>query len=97
MAQLTTDEVRTTLSDIWVQVVHKRPQDENDFFELGGGSMELIQLMIAVQERFGIGMSVDEFFIDGFTFGRCVSAVTSALELTAVAAQPGLAPSGPAK
>lgn len=91
MTPTTTAEVRSELGDIWAEVVHTRPQDENDFFELGGGSMELIMLLIAVQERFGIGMSVDEFFIDGFTFGRCVDGVTRALGL---GSGPGATPAG---
>lgn len=88
MSQLTTDEVRTALADIWAETVHVRPQDDDDFFTLGGGSMEMIMMLVTVQDRFAIDIPVEGFFAEDFTFGRCVSAVTRALDTT---------PGGPAR
>ncbi|WP_265547473.1 acyl carrier protein [Streptomyces drozdowiczii] len=57
-----------------------RPRDKDDFFGLGGGSMELVMLLMAVEDRLGVNMSMDELFTDEFTFGASVAAVTRALD-----------------
>jgi acyl carrier protein len=61
---------------------------EDDFFELGGNSLTMVRLLLAVEDRFGIDMSVEEFFAESFTFGAGVHAVASALGLTDDATAP---------
>jgi acyl carrier protein len=80
MPRHSADDVRTAMADIWAGLVGQRPVDDNDFFELGGGSMELVMLMMTVDERFGVALSIDELFVETFTFGDCVRNVTRALE-----------------
>ncbi len=87
MPRLSTDDVRTAMADIWAGLVGHHPVDDNDFFELGGGSMELVMLMMAIDERFGVALSIDELFVDTFTFGDCVRNVARALEPAAGAAR----------
>ena len=83
MPQPTLDQVRTAMADIWTDLVHCHPSDDNDFFELGGGSMELVTLMMNVQERFGVALSIDELFADTFTCGASVRGVAEALATSA--------------
>jgi acyl carrier protein len=80
MSQLTMDEIQSRMGDIWAELVHVRPAADADFFELGGGSMELITLIGAVEQRFGAALSIDELFADTFTFGDSVRGVAKALE-----------------
>lgn len=79
-ARLSAEEVRAALGDVWSDAVGVRPRDEDDFFGLGGGSMELVMLLMAVEDRLGVNMSMDELFTDEFTFGASVAAVTRALD-----------------
>jgi acyl carrier protein len=40
--------------------------------------MELVMLMVAIQDRFGISLSIDELFTDSFTFGTGVNSIVRA-------------------
>ncbi|MGX6602006.1 acyl carrier protein [Micromonosporaceae bacterium Da 78-11] len=79
MAQLTVDEIQSRMGDIWTELVRVRPAPDADFFELGGGSMELIMLIGAVEQQFGAALSIDELFADTFTFDDSVRGVAQAL------------------
>lgn len=71
--------VRDVLAGIWADVLHVVPQDDDDFFDLGGDSLAMIKVLFAVEDRFGTEMSVEELFADSFTFAAGVAAVTEAL------------------
>jgi acyl carrier protein len=75
---VTDDEVRAGLTDIWTGMLGTEPRDDDDFFGSGGSSMELVMLMVAIQDRFGISLSIDELFTDSFTFGTGVNSIVRA-------------------
>jgi acyl carrier protein len=76
--QLTQDEARAGLAEIWTATLGAEPRDDDDFFDAGGGSMELIMMMVAIQERFDVRLSVDELFADDFTFGAGLNGIVRA-------------------
>ena len=61
MTQLTVADVRSVLGDVWFDVLSVRPDDDSDFFDLGGSSMQLVMMMLSVDERLGVSLSIDDF------------------------------------
>jgi acyl carrier protein len=77
--QPTDQQVSETLSRIWTEVLRVVPEYDDDFFELGGDSLAMVNVLFLVEERFGTELSVEELFAESFTFGAGISAITQAL------------------
>ena len=51
------------LAELWSALLPvKRPGIDDDFFDLGGHSLLGMELIAKIQERFGMKLSVTEFF-----------------------------------
>jgi len=60
------DDLSAALRDMWAQTLSVDPESvtaESDFFATGGSSLELGALITEVSERFGIEVSIAEFFM----------------------------------
>jgi amino acid adenylation domain-containing protein len=56
------EDVKTSVVQLWKDVLQKETIDENeDFFDLGGTSLSLIQLIAKVKENYGITLSTSSF------------------------------------
>lgn len=81
MQQDKLEYARATLGEIWFEILDRYPEPQDDFFDIGGDSMELVRLLVAVRERFGLEMSIDDLFPESFTFGPSVDAVARAVAM----------------
>jgi acyl carrier protein len=70
---------REALRDIWAEVLRRRPADTDDFFELGGDSLSMVRMLILMEERLSVEVSVEDLFDGDFTFGASVIALEAAL------------------
>jgi acyl carrier protein len=73
--------IRTTGPDpaelraLWTAVLHREPtSDDEDFFDLGGHSLSLVQMLALVRDRYGVELRMDELFADDITI-RTVEAM----------------------
>ena len=56
-------EIETELSALWIELLSvQRVGRHDNFFALGGSSLSAVRLAFAIQERFGIELSVRELF-----------------------------------
>jgi acyl carrier protein len=79
-------EVRNAVHDVWSEILHADPSDSDDFFALGGDSLSMIRLLMLIEDRLGVELSIEELFVDSFTFGACVATVAGALGASGVRA-----------
>ena len=64
------------LLDLWsTQLSHPRLEVRDDFFEAGGSSMQVIEMLTTVTEKFGREIDYAEFFAN-----PCVANLTRLLE-----------------
>jgi hypothetical protein len=66
------DEARTPTETAvvraWTAVLGTEPRSTaDDFFELGGQSLQLVHFLQFVHERFGVDLDITQLFLDGFT------------------------------
>lgn len=56
------DEVMQKLKEIYQDILHRSAINvEDDFFDIGGHSLLLIQVIMLIKERLGVDLSVNEF------------------------------------
>ncbi|MCU7725985.1 acyl carrier protein [Actinoplanes sp. KI2] len=89
MSRPTVTQIRSTLADVWYELLGHRPQAHSGFFDLGGSSMHLVMLTLAVDERFGVDLAIDDLFGEDFAFEENVTAVTRAIGVEEAAAETG--------
>ena len=76
---LPTSELERDIAAIWSQVLNVKDVGVNDnFFNLGGNSFKSLQIISAVGRRYGLDLSLREFF-DGPTVAACASLVATRL------------------
>ena len=63
MSRQSPEAIASELQEIWQQElgIHQIPPDDN-FFELGGRSGNFVRVALAVEERFGVELSLRDFF-----------------------------------
>ena len=72
------DEVLEVLTGIWAGVLATEVRPETDFFEEGGQSAAVLQMINLVEERWGLRLSVREIF-EKPTLGEFADVVRSAI------------------
>lgn len=64
---------------IWAEVLQIAPaHPEEDFRSLGGGSLEIVQLLARIHEEFGLEIPVDPLLDDTFTVSSVVALIKAA-------------------
>lgn len=59
------DPVEEELTAIWERVLQRQHIGRSDdFFDLGGNSLRSIQVLVAIRQRYGVTVSVRDFFAD---------------------------------
>ena len=70
----------TTVMRMWTELLGSRPSStHDDFFELGGVSLTLVQFMARVQETYGVELPVEILFAEGLTVAVAAQAIDQAL------------------
>jgi acyl carrier protein len=63
----------------WTELLPTAPDSpDSDFFDLGGQSLTFVRFLALVDERYGVGLAVDELFDDGVTVRRAADAIERA-------------------
>lgn len=57
-----TDDMEKGLVRIWEEVLGKKPGPEDDFFEIGGSSLQLVRIYKQINERYPGKIKVNDFF-----------------------------------
>ncbi|WP_053002142.1 non-ribosomal peptide synthetase [Kordia jejudonensis] len=72
--------VQTSVASLWKEIVQTETIEEHaDFFDIGGTSLSLIQLLKKTKETFGISVNTSKF-IDGLTFASFVAEIKALTE-----------------
>lgn len=74
--------VREAMAGIWAAALKTGDapvQDDDDFFDQGGDSLALVELLQEIEARFSVDLAVEELFAADFTFGAAVGAVDDVL------------------
>lgn len=50
------------LTDIWTRILKKKVNQTDSFFELGGNSLNGIQMIIEVQSAYDVELDIETFF-----------------------------------
>mgnify|MGYP001462353573 CR=1 FL=1 len=48
---------------------------DQDFFELGGQSLAMVQFLAMVESEFGVELPVEVLFVEGLTVGQAARAI----------------------
>lgn len=68
--------MEATIMQWWAELLDSPPQSpDDDFFDLGGNSLRLVQFMVRVRERFGVELPLDTLYVAGFTVTQVVRAI----------------------
>lgn len=72
--------VESAVRLMWTDILHTPPAGpDDDFFDLGGQSLDLVRLLAAVRTGYGVDLPVDELFADDFTVAATARAIERAL------------------
>jgi acyl carrier protein len=75
------------LRAVWTSVLGSEPSAEQDFFEAGGDSLAMVQVLYLLEERTGLDLTVEDLFPETFMFGDSVRALEAAMSSAAAASQ----------
>lgn len=79
-SSLPTSRLETEIAGIWSHVLAVEGVGVNDnFFNLGGNSFKSLQIISAIGRRYGLDLSLREFF-DGPTVAACASLIATRLD-----------------
>jgi acyl carrier protein len=79
----TTTEVR--VMRWWSEILPVPPASiDDDFFDLGGQSLHLVQFLLRVHDRYHVELPVSELFGEPFTAARTAAAIERAAAETPV-------------
>lgn len=68
---------------MWAAILPVAPGPDDDFFDVGGQSLHLVQFLQRVHQVYGVDLDVTELFADDFTAGRTAAAIARALDADA--------------
>lgn len=69
--------VEAEIAKRWTELLRRSPTAATDnFFALGGQSLQVVQFMAWVRERFGVELPVDRLFTSTFTVADAAAAIT---------------------
>ncbi|GLX93221.1 hypothetical protein GT755_03520 [Herbidospora sp. NEAU-GS84] len=66
----------SAVAEIWTELLGQAPPSvDDDFFELGGQSLTMVQFLARVEEQFGVELPIDVLFASGFTVAEASKAI----------------------
>ena len=68
---------------MWATILPVAPGPDDDFFDVGGQSLHLVQFLQRVYQVYGVDLDVTELFADDFTARRTAAAIARALDADA--------------
>lgn len=78
------DDVRNKLTALWGEILDSEINDDSDFFECGGTSIDAVYLAAGIQESFGVAVDAIEVVIVR-KFHDLASLISSRLDESSVA------------
>jgi acyl carrier protein len=77
---VTLNPIAQVIAAEWCAVLgNSNVTDEDEFFAIGGNSVQAVDLVARIEKRLGIGFPLEALFLDG-TFGAVCHACAEALE-----------------
>ncbi|WP_214102984.1 phosphopantetheine-binding protein [Acrocarpospora catenulata] len=66
----------SAVAEIWTELLGQAPPStHDDFFELGGQSLTMVQFLARVEEQYGVELPIDVLFASGFTVAEVAKAI----------------------
>ncbi|GAA0409840.1 hypothetical protein Acor_36030 [Acrocarpospora corrugata] len=66
----------SAVTEIWTELLGQAPPTtHDDFFELGGQSLTMVQFLARVEEQYGVELPIDVLFTSGFTVAEVARAI----------------------
>ncbi|MEO3860358.1 phosphopantetheine-binding protein [Acrocarpospora sp. B8E8] len=66
----------SAVTEIWTELLGQAPPTpHDDFFELGGQSLTMVQFLARVEEQYGVELPIDVLFTSGFTVAEVAKAI----------------------
>lgn len=64
---------------MWATILPVAAGPDDDFFDVGGQSLHLVQFLQQVHRVYGVDLDVTELFADDLTAGRAAAAIARAV------------------
>ena len=67
------------VAEMWAQIIGVRPASvEDDFFDLGGQSLDLVRFIQEVSRRYAVDLELEDLFAADFTVAATARAIDTA-------------------